>query len=147
LRGSELARLGGAALPATLPEFDMDVVRATQAAVCDAVRAGLLSSAHDIAEGGLATALAECCLAGDLGAEVVLGDTVKPLRVLFGEAQGGFVVSGGDAELRQLAERVQLRIVGTVGGSRLTIGAGDAHVELSLERMREAHGALAELFA
>ena len=46
--------------------------RAAQAAVREAVRAGSLSSAHDIAEGGLAVALAECCLAGGLGARVVL---------------------------------------------------------------------------
>jgi phosphoribosylformylglycinamidine synthase subunit PurL len=146
LRGSELARLGGAELPSALPECDVAKVRATQEAVCLAVRTGLLASAHDIAEGGLATALAECCLAGELGAEVVLGDTVKPLRALFGEGPGRFVVSGGDAELRQLSEQVEVRVLGTVGGSRLTITAGDARVELSLERLREAHGALAALF-
>jgi phosphoribosylformylglycinamidine synthase len=111
------------------------------------VRSGALSSAHDIAEGGLATALAECCLAGGLGAEVVLADTVKPLRALFGEAPGGFVLSGTDAALRELGERIQLAIIGSVSGSRLTIVAGEARIELSLELLREAHGALAALFA
>ena len=38
----------------------------------EAVRAGALSSAHDIAEGGLAVALAECCLVGGVGAQVEL---------------------------------------------------------------------------
>jgi phosphoribosylformylglycinamidine synthase len=147
LRGSELARLGGAELPAALPDCDLARVRATQAAVCEAVRTGLLASAHDIAEGGLATALAECCLAGGLGAEVGLADTVKPLRSLFGEAPGGFVVSGAEADLRALAEQVKVRLVGTVGGSRLTILAGDERVELALERLRESYGALAALFA
>ena len=72
LRGSELARLGGAELPTALPECDVAGRdrragrgrRAPFAPACS-------SSAHDIAEGGLATALAECCLAGGLGAEVV----------------------------------------------------------------------------
>jgi phosphoribosylformylglycinamidine synthase subunit PurL len=147
LRGSELARLGGAELPSALPECDLGRVRATQAEVCEAVRSGALASAHDISDGGLATALAECCLAGGLGAEVGLADTVKPLRGLFGEAPGGFVVSGAAADLRALAERVPVRVVGTVGGARLTIVAGEARVEISLERLREAHGALAALFA
>jgi phosphoribosylformylglycinamidine synthase len=147
LRGSELARLGGAELPAALPDCDLALVRATHAAVREAVRAGIVASAHDIAEGGLATALAECCLAGGLGAEVGLADTVKPLRSLFGEAPGGFVVSGAEADLRALAEQVKVRLVGTVGGSRLTILAGDARIELSLERLRDAHAALAPLFA
>jgi phosphoribosylformylglycinamidine synthase len=146
IHGSELARLGGAELARTLPEIDIASVAATHRAVRDAVRSGALASAHDIAEGGLATALAECCLAGGLGAEVVLAETVKPLRALFGEAPGGFVVSGGDSELRALGEHVELHIVGSVSGNRLTIIAGEARIELSLELLRDAHGALAALF-
>jgi phosphoribosylformylglycinamidine synthase len=146
IRASELARLGGAELPSSLPECDLAGILATQVAVRDAVRAGALSSAHDIAEGGLATALAECCLAGAIGAQVVLADTVKPLRALFGEAPGGFVVTGADSELRALADDVQLQIVGSVSGNQLTIVAGEARIELSLELLREAHGSLGEFF-
>ena len=133
-------------LPTALPACDVERVCATQRAVRDAVRAGALASAHDIAEGGLATALAECCLAGALGAEVVLPDTVKPLRALFGEAPGGFVVSGSDAALRALAASAPVEIVGSVSGSRLTIVAGEARIELALERLREAHASLEQLF-
>ena len=56
---SELAKLRGEPLPDGLPPLDLPLAIAAQAAVCEAVRAGLLSSAHDIAEGGLAVALAE----------------------------------------------------------------------------------------
>jgi phosphoribosylformylglycinamidine synthase II len=146
IRGSELARLGGTELPSALPDCDIARVCVTQQAVRDAVRRGALASAHDIAEGGLATALAECCLASGLGAEVVLADTVKPLRALFGEAPGGFVVTGDDSELRALAEHIQLQIVGSVSGNQLTIVAGEARIELSLELLRDAHGALGALF-
>jgi phosphoribosylformylglycinamidine synthase II len=146
IRGSELARLGGTELPHALAEIHIARVAATQRAVRDAVRSGALVSAHDIAEGGLATALAECCLAGGLGAEVVLAETVKPLRALFGEGPGGFVVTGGDGELRALGEHVTLRILGSVGGNQLTIIAGEARLEVSLELLREAHGSLAALF-
>jgi phosphoribosylformylglycinamidine synthase subunit PurL len=147
IRGSELARLGGAQLPRALAECDPARVIATQRAVRDAVRSGAIASAHDIAEGGLATALAECCLASGLGAEVVLADTVKPLRALFGEGPGRFVVSGGDSALRALAASVEVQIVGAVSGNQLTIVAGDARIECSLESLRAAHGALAALFA
>jgi phosphoribosylformylglycinamidine synthase len=146
IRGSELARLGGTELPRALAQIDIARVIATQRAVRDAVRSGALASAHDIAEGGLATALAECCLAGGLGAEVVLEETVKPLRALFGEGPGGFIVTGGDAELRALGEHIHLQVVGSVGGNQLTIIAGEARVEVSLELLREAHGSLAALF-
>jgi phosphoribosylformylglycinamidine synthase len=134
IRGSELARLGGTALPRALPDIDIARARASAAAVRDAVRSGALSSAHDIAEGGLATALAECCLDGGL-------------RALFGEAPGGYVVSGDDAALRALGERVELVIIGSVSGNQLTIVAGEARIELGLGALREAHGALRELFA
>jgi phosphoribosylformylglycinamidine synthase len=147
IKGSELARLGGTDLPTALPPCDIARVRATHVVIRDAVRSGVLASAHDIAEGGLATALAECCLASGLGAEVVLADTVKPLRALFGEAPGGFIVTGRESDVRALAASVQLTIIGSVSGNQLTIAAGDAHIELSLDVLREAHGSLSALFA
>ncbi|MFI5037728.1 MAG: phosphoribosylformylglycinamidine synthase subunit PurL, partial [Solirubrobacterales bacterium] len=61
LQASELAKLRGEPLPDGLAVIDIEAVRGAQLAVADAVRAGALSSAHDIAEGGLAVALAECC--------------------------------------------------------------------------------------
>ncbi len=146
LRGSELARLGGAELPTSLPEIDIAAVRAAQAVVCEAVRAGELASAHDVAEGGVAVAVAECCIASGLGASVVLRDTVKPLRALFGEGPGGFVVSGSESVLRALGEHTPVEIIGAVGGTVLSIGAGDARVEASVEQLRDAHAGLAAVF-
>ena len=72
IRGSELARLGGAELPdARCPNATSRAsARPSRRSATPCAR-GALASAHDIAEGGLATALAECCLAGGLGAEVV----------------------------------------------------------------------------
>ena len=72
LAASELDKLHGRPLPEELPAFELDAVRVAQKAVRYAVREGLVSSAHDIAEGGLAVALAECCLAGGIGADVTM---------------------------------------------------------------------------
>ena len=64
LAGSELAKLRGGPPAGTLPPLDAGGGRAGPPAVREAVRSGALRSAHDIAEGGLAVALAECCIAG-----------------------------------------------------------------------------------
>jgi len=150
LAASELAKLLGHALPDGLPEIDIDAVRATHAAVRDAVRAGGLSSAHDIAEGGLATALAECCLAGDIGARVDIGAVAADTTdAFFGEGPGGFVVSGPAEVLGELGAHAPVRVLGAVGGRELEIGHSGAKVSLSatLAELTEAHGALADLFS
>jgi phosphoribosylformylglycinamidine synthase subunit PurL len=146
LPASELAKLRGEALPAELAEHDVVAVRATQEAVRDAVRAGTLASAHDIAEGGLAVALAECCLAGGLGASVTLESGDDALTALFGEGVGGFVVSGSEEALAALGKQAPVTRLGTVGGDSLAMKAGDDAAELTLAAMREAHSGLALLF-
>ena len=143
LPGSELARLGGAELPQSLPPAPIDEVAAAQAAIRAAVRAGAVSSAHDIAEGGLGVCLAECCLAGGIGATIGLEDRGKSIRALFGEGPGGFVVSGPADGLARLGATV----IGQVGGDALRIDAGDAQIVLSLEQCRAAHASLGALLA
>ncbi|MCW2996882.1 MAG: purL [Solirubrobacterales bacterium] len=147
LAASELAKLRGEALPDGLPPVDIAHVIRTQAAIRDAVRAGSLSSAHDIAEGGLVVALAEACLAGGLGATLQLGQTGQPFETLFGERPGGFVVSGSPQALEALAATgVPVDVFGEVGGDVLTVALGDEFVTVPLERLATAHAALAPLF-
>ena len=89
--GSELAKLRGEAPEGELPAADLGELRAVHAAIRQAVRSGALRSAHDVAEGGLAVALAEACIAGGHGAEVTVDGGEA---ALFGEGPGAFVVSG-----------------------------------------------------
>jgi phosphoribosylformylglycinamidine synthase len=164
LAASELEKLRGEPLPDGLAEVDIAAVGAVQAAIRDAVRTGALQSAHDIAEGGLAVALAECCLAGKLGAETNLGkdfwETTWPVApghgsvapvstrvtaALFGEGSGGFVVSGLDAALRELSGHAKVRRIGTVGGDALRIEVGGQTLAATLADLVEAHSAL-EIF-
>jgi len=146
LAASELAKLRGEPLPDGLPELALGAVIAAQAAVRDAVRAGACASVHDIAEGGLAVALAECCLEGVLGAEIELDGPTWDAS-LFGEGSGGFVVSGGEDALRALSELTPVRMIGTVGGDALRISlSGGTTLSATLTELKEAHGALAELF-
>jgi phosphoribosylformylglycinamidine synthase subunit PurL len=151
LPGSELAKLRGDELPAGLGEIDIGAVRAAQEAVRDAVRAGELSSAHDVAEGGVLVAVAESCLGGGIGATLelgALGDDEELMRSLFGEAPGsGFVLSGPEDALRSLADRVSLEILGAVGGDCLTVVSGGTRIDVTLDELRIANSALAPLFA
>jgi len=134
LGASELAKARGDELPDGLPEIDLAAVRATHEAVRAAVRAGAVRSAHDIAEGGIAVALAECCLLGEIGADA----DPDCNEALFGEQPGAaFLVSGAPDDIAPLG-----RVIGTVGGRKLKIGA----CSWSLDELREAHGALAPLF-
>jgi phosphoribosylformylglycinamidine synthase len=81
--------------------------------VREQVRSGALSSAHDIAEGGLAVALAECCIAGGIGALAWPQHGVDP----FGEDLGtGFVVSG---PIEVFAGVPGVTVIGEVGGDCL----------------------------
>jgi phosphoribosylformylglycinamidine synthase subunit PurL len=149
LAGSELAKLRGEALPDGLQAVDVVAVRTAQGAIRDAVRAGELSSAHDVAEGGFLVAVAEACLAGGLGATLDLGPAPDGdlQRILFGESPGaGFVVSGSQDALRRLGERVDLDIFGTVGGDLLDVVSGDIAISAPLDELRNAHAALAPLF-
>jgi phosphoribosylformylglycinamidine synthase len=155
LAASELSKLCGHALPGELPEIDIGAVRSAQFAVRGAVRAGGLSSAHDIAEGGLAIALAECCLAGGLGAEVRLDALARDddeegdeglHRVLFGEGPGGFLVSGIATGVRALGRRTRVRVIGAVSSDALRIDLRELSLTATLAELAQAHGALAALF-
>jgi phosphoribosylformylglycinamidine synthase len=143
LAGSELAKLRGDLGPG-LPEPDVAAVAAACATVRRGVREGRLSSAHDVSDGGLATAVAESSIGGGIGCRV----DVQPLRergcspdeALFGEGSGGFVVSGDPDAL----EEIGATRIGEVGGERVEIAAGDRGVAVPLERAEAAWRSLAE---
>ncbi len=128
LAGSELSKLRGEPPTGPLPEANVARVRDAHAQVRELVRSGAITTAHDIAEGGVAVALAECCLAGGLGASVSLDGGVEDL---FGEAPGrAFVVAGAEEALRDLP------LIGRVGGSELEIAGV---LKLAVSELRDAH--------
>jgi phosphoribosylformylglycinamidine synthase len=120
IEGSELAKLQGRPPHGPLPATKPEVIRRAHDWVREAVRAGRVRSAHDIAEGGLAVALAECAIAGEIGADIALPSGLDP----FAEAPGqAFLVSGSAEALAQSAQRDGdlVKVIGSVGGSRLHI--------------------------
>jgi phosphoribosylformylglycinamidine synthase len=139
--GSELAKLRGEPLSDALPLADLGELHKLHAAVRRGVRSGALRSAHDVAEGGLAVAIAEACIASGRGADVDLGplegraDALDDL--LFGEGPGAFVVSGDPEALRAFGGALQR--IGTVGGDALTLRAGGREHVVALDALAREH--------
>jgi phosphoribosylformylglycinamidine synthase II len=154
LGGSEYQRLADAVNAGTPPHLDIDLERRVQGFILEAIAAGLLHSAHDCAEGGIAIALAESCLLGDIGARVAVEELEEgeglingAAGILFGESQSRFVISFARealVRLRELAGRhsVPLRDLGSVGGERISVSGC---IDVSLADVRQVHqGALIE---
>jgi phosphoribosylformylglycinamidine synthase len=97
LGGSEYLAIIHGVVAGKPPKVDFDLERRVQKVCRDGIRAGWIRSAHDCAEGGLAVALAESCIAGNLGARINLGvaaNLAQRLDVtLFGEGGARILVS------------------------------------------------------
>jgi phosphoribosylformylglycinamidine synthase subunit PurL len=113
--------------------LSLDLELKLQQVVRELIQEGLLESAHDCAEGGLAVAAAESCIAGRTGARLALPDGVSAAG-LFGEAPSRILVTvsrvnSAAARERLEAAGVALADLGEVGGDRLTVhGAFDLPV-------------------
>jgi phosphoribosylformylglycinamidine synthase len=75
------------------PKVDLARERLLADVLINCSRDGLVDSAHDLAEGGLAQALVESCLRGDAGARIVLPEGADPFVSLFAESTARAVVT------------------------------------------------------
>ena len=149
LGGSEyLATIHGKVLGAP-PRCDLDREKKVIDSLLDAIRAGAVSSAHDCSDGGLAIALAECCVA-DLecqsGADIDLSafGRIPNRGVLFGETQARIVISSSAPErVLEIAAKagVSCARIGTVRrtSESLAIKLGSAAIKAPLARLRRAY--------
>jgi phosphoribosylformylglycinamidine synthase II len=114
------------------PELDLDREKKMHAAVLAAIRAGHVCSAHDLAEGGLLVALAECAIGGvvRLGASVTLDLPHQRLdALLLGETQSRALLTVAPDHAEALlsllqSQGVPARKLGSVGGDTITVQAG-----------------------
>jgi phosphoribosylformylglycinamidine synthase len=149
LGGSEYLYVTAGLVAGAPPAVDLEAERALQQAVLAMIGEGLIRSAHDCSEGGLACALAEAAV-GDgeepLGVRVRLDDDLRPVGVLFGEAQGRVVVScapeSTDAVLRAARRHeVPVRRIGSVRPATdgFTIEHAAARVSASVADLASAY--------
>ncbi len=104
------------------PVVDFDHEQRLAELMIDLGRRGLLSSAHDLADGGLAQGVVESSLRKGFGAEIELHEDADPFVLLFSESAGRVLVSLSEdrlAELVELAEQhgIALTRLGRVGSA------------------------------
>ena len=111
------------------PALDLDLEVRVQTVCRDAVRAGLVASAHDLSDGGMATALAECAIIGNIGASVTESPDAGGRwdAAMFGEAQSRILLSVSPDNLDRIKalahdHDVPLAVIGLVGGDALSFG-------------------------
>ena len=137
LGGSEYLKVLHRLVKGRPPELDLDRERRLLELLSRAASAGILRSAHDCSDGGIAVTLAECAFdTGGIGCTVdvpplaTVGNVpIDDIRALFGESASRAIVSVRPSEhaaLMQFANAagVPAKLIGTTGGSRLAIGVG-----------------------
>jgi phosphoribosylformylglycinamidine synthase len=131
------------------PVVDLEGERALQHAILAMNGAGLLRSAHDCSEGGLACALAESAL-GDgeapLGLDVRLDDDLRPVGTLFGEAQGRVVLSCAPTDTDQVLAIARRHEVPARRIGRVRTAADGFSIELIRARVVAPVADLADVY-
>jgi phosphoribosylformylglycinamidine synthase len=127
------------------PWIDLETEKRLHALILEAAQERLLRSAHDVGDGGLAVAIAECCFGGTrLGVRVAVEAGMRRDAVLFGESQSRMLISvrrRNLTRLRDLAQRddVPFQVLGEVRGHAIVVeGLIDLQVEALRERWRRA---------
>ena len=140
LSGSEYLKLAHNTVMGAL-YIDLEFEKRVQRCCIDAIKRGIINSAHDCSDGGFLVCLAESCLIGGIGFESKTWRTEGRLdTALFGEAQSRIIVSLAPemmAKLEKIANRwhVPLTYLGIVKGSRLVL---KGYINMSLEKMQQA---------
>jgi phosphoribosylformylglycinamidine synthase len=154
LGGSEFQKVIHGVTEGRPPAIDLDREKALLDALLEAIRAGLVKSAHDVSDGGLAVALAECCITGGetgfapdgsrlggIGASIDLSTSLRPDILLFSESQSRVVISADSHRAGEIVEwfrakGVPAERIGTVGGSKLSVRVnGSPAVDADVARL------------
>ncbi|NUO79240.1 phosphoribosylformylglycinamidine synthase subunit PurL [candidate division KSB1 bacterium] len=151
--GSEYLKMIHGQVAGDCPQLDLVCERAVHSACVEMIAARLVHSAHDLADGGLAVALAECCMMNEenvIGAEIVLPRYQRADFALFGESQSRVVISYAPTQ-RESIQRicaqhaVPLQVLGKVVAGVLRI---DGLIATPCSQLRAAYyDALAEIMA
>lgn len=134
LLGDTFAELGGSEFQYAVhgvtegrpPKLDLATEKALQDTVLGAIQKGLVASAHDLSEGGLAVALAESCISGGKGARVSMTTELRKDHALFSESQSRILLTATKENAEALEAFVKnsgvpVQVIGQVTGSNLTV--------------------------
>jgi phosphoribosylformylglycinamidine synthase len=129
------------------PQLDLKLEQAVQKTALKAIEKGLVNSAHDCSEGGLAVALAECCISNK---DKMIGANINKLNydmrldaLLFGESQSRIILSCSKDSVEKVRKialefKAPFYVIGKTGGRVLRILNGTKElIYLSLEDLNE----------
>lgn len=132
------------------PVLNLELEKKVQKFVLEEIQSGIIKSAHDCSEGGLAVALAECCISGGIGAEITMVRRFRGDALLFGESQSRIIISVNRDKGVELVKKlvdagVPYTQLGSVGGDSLVMnvvnpgctGCGGNLVNLPVTKMEE----------
>jgi len=125
------------------PELNLEKEKRVQDACLEMIRTGMIKSAHDCSEGGMAVALVECCISSpDLwGAKIKLDDKIRTDVLLFGESQSRIIVTVKPehwSDLEKIAQKHQIpfSVMGKVEGHNLNI---EGMIDLPVSKLAEVY--------
>ena len=130
-----LAMLG--VIEGGVPRIDLQLERRVQDACLQIIQAGLVESAHDCSDGGLAVAIAESCFSSyrheAIGCELNLEGELSAAALLFAETPSRIVLSASHANVNHIVElarahEVGASVIGRTGGERLTVAVNGERV-------------------
>jgi phosphoribosylformylglycinamidine synthase len=141
LSGSEYLKLFYGINGPDAPFIDLDYEHRVQKACICSIKSGLLNSAHDISDGGLAVCIAECCIASGLGADIKIDEELSLDKLIFGESQSRIIVTVDKSMISRLKDialvhQIDLMILGKVVLENLKI---NSVINLSVEKMRDGY--------
>ncbi len=130
LGGSEYLKTVYGLKKGKCPVIDLKLEKSVQKTTLEAIQKGLVQSAHDCSEGGLALALAECCITSPkkkIGAVINLaGAKIRNDALLFGESQSRIILSAKEKNVKKILQiarknKTPVAVIGKTGGRRLMI--------------------------
>jgi len=126
------------------PAIDLKLEKSVQKTTQEAIEKGLVRSAHDCSEGGLAVALAESCIsnpAKKLGAVINLIDgKIRMDALLFGESQSRIILSANQKNVKKILQiakknKTPVSVIGEVRGNKLSINRA---IKISVQELSKA---------
>ena len=125
------------------PEMNLEEEKKIQDACLAMIKAGIVKSAHDCSEGGIAVALAECCVSSPhhRGAKIKLNQKMRADALLFGESQSRIIVTVDEKNLSEIEKiakdhQVPYSVIGKVEGHTLNI---EGMIDLPVEKLADAY--------
>jgi len=126
------------------PHLDLTIERAVQEATLQAIRSGWVQSCHDLADGGLAIALAECCIMNNthaVGIKAQVDSDLPDYVLAFSESQSRFILSVSKDHKEQIEKHfldhnIPLNLLGEVGGDIFSL---NDFFEFSLDELKNIY--------